>query len=180
MLLDIAQGHPRAQSFCIFANCVGSGGGSAHLKEKLLAMRRIRLRAAQNQPSFVGDAAHGTRALVVAGELFDHHARGFLRHLLNRLIDFGDIQAVNQVECIDRAESDERDILRNAHALVVNRTNSTDSHHVVAAENRRDFRVMLEQLEGQVIRAARLEIAVSDVFLLGGDAVRFQGIYIAV
>lgn len=26
MLLNIAQGHPRAQSFRIFANCVGSGG----------------------------------------------------------------------------------------------------------------------------------------------------------
>lgn len=98
----------------------------------------------------------------------------------NRLIDFGDIQAVNQVECIDRAGCNERDILRNTHALAVNRANSTDSHHVVAAENRRDFRMMLEQLKGQVIRAVCLEIAVGDVFLPGGDVVRLQGIHIAV
>lgn len=26
MLLNIAQGHPRGQSFRIFTNCVGSGG----------------------------------------------------------------------------------------------------------------------------------------------------------
>ena len=132
MLLDIAQNRPREQGFDAWRTSAEMGAGSTRLRGKLLAMRRICLRAAQNQPSFVGDAAHGARALVVAGELFDHHARGFLRHLLNRLIDFGDIQAVNQVECIDRAGGDERDILRNTHALAVNRANSTDSHHVVA------------------------------------------------
>lgn len=35
MLLNIAQGHPRAQSFRIFANCVGSGGGLSPLKKKI-------------------------------------------------------------------------------------------------------------------------------------------------
>lgn len=35
MLLDIAQSHPRAQSFRIFANCVGSGGGLSPLKKKI-------------------------------------------------------------------------------------------------------------------------------------------------
>lgn len=35
MLLDIAQGHPRAQSFRIFTNCVGSGGWHSPLKKKI-------------------------------------------------------------------------------------------------------------------------------------------------
>lgn len=35
MLLNIAQSHPRAQSFCIFANCVGSGSGTARLKGRI-------------------------------------------------------------------------------------------------------------------------------------------------
>ena len=95
MLLDIAQDRPREQGFDEWRTSAKVGAGSARLRRKLLAMRRICLRAAQNQSSFVGDAAHGARALVVAGELFNHHARGFLCHLLNRLIDFGDIETVN-------------------------------------------------------------------------------------
>lgn len=35
MLLNIAQGHPRAQSFRIFKNCGGSGGGLSPLKKKI-------------------------------------------------------------------------------------------------------------------------------------------------
>ena len=35
MLLNIAQGHPRAQSFRIFTNCGGSGGGLSSLKKKI-------------------------------------------------------------------------------------------------------------------------------------------------
>lgn len=35
MLLNIAQGHPRGQSFCIFVNFGGSGGGHSPLKKKI-------------------------------------------------------------------------------------------------------------------------------------------------
>lgn len=35
MLLNIAQGHPRGQSFRIFTNYGGSGGGYSPLKKKI-------------------------------------------------------------------------------------------------------------------------------------------------
>ena len=35
MLLDIVQSHPRAQSFRIFVNFGGSGGGHSPLKKKI-------------------------------------------------------------------------------------------------------------------------------------------------
>lgn len=35
MLLNIAQGHPRAQSFRIFTNCGGSGGGLSPLEREI-------------------------------------------------------------------------------------------------------------------------------------------------
>lgn len=35
MLLNIAQGHPRAQNFRIFTNCVGNGGGLNPLERKI-------------------------------------------------------------------------------------------------------------------------------------------------
>ena len=34
MLLNIAQSHPRAQSFGFFANCVGNEGGLSPLKKR--------------------------------------------------------------------------------------------------------------------------------------------------
>ena len=35
MLLNIVQSHPRAQSFRIFTNCAGNGGGYSPLKKKI-------------------------------------------------------------------------------------------------------------------------------------------------
>lgn len=35
MLSDIVQSHPRAQSFRIFTNCVGNGGGFNPLERKI-------------------------------------------------------------------------------------------------------------------------------------------------
>ena len=35
MLLNIAQGHPRGQSFDFLANCGGSGAGSTRLKGRI-------------------------------------------------------------------------------------------------------------------------------------------------